>query len=71
VNRLDDVSSASTRWASPVPSSVPERPREIDISSNDRFSARTSMYCPGDGQSCGMLMPGDRSHSTARRSGAG
>ena len=29
------------------------------------------MYCPGDGQSCGMLMPGDRSHSTARRSGSG
>ena len=27
------------------------------------------MYCPGDGQSCGMLMPGDRSHSTASRSG--
>jgi hypothetical protein len=51
--------------------SVPERPREIDISSKDRFSLRTSMYCPGDGQSCGMLMPGDRSHSTARRSGCG
>ena len=29
------------------------------------------MYCPGDGQSCGMLMPGDRSHSTASRSGSG
>ena len=29
------------------------------------------MYCPGDGQSCGMLMPGDRSHRTASRSGSG
>src|SRR5262245_29151432 len=29
------------------------------------------MYCPGDGQSWGMLMPGDRSHRTARRSGSG
>lgn len=23
------------------------------------------MYWPGDGQSCGMLMPGDRNQSTA------
>ena len=30
-----------------------------------------SRYCPGDGQSCGMLIPGDRSHSTASRSGSG
>ena len=29
------------------------------------------MYCPGDGQSCGMSIPGDRSHRTARRSGSG
>ena len=29
------------------------------------------MYWPGDGQSCGMLMPGDRSQSAARRSGSG
>jgi hypothetical protein len=29
------------------------------------------MYWPGDGQSCGMLMPGDRSHSTTSRSGSG
>ena len=29
------------------------------------------MYWPGDGQSWGMLMPGDRSQSTARRSGSG
>ena len=29
------------------------------------------MYCPGDGQSSGMLIPGDRSHSTASRSGSG
>ena len=39
--------------------------------SNERFSFPMSMYCPGDGQSWGMLMPGDRSHSTARRSGSG
>src|SRR6185436_3101515 len=30
-----------------------------------------SMYCPGDGQSSGMLIPGDRSQSTASRSGFG
>ena len=30
-----------------------------------------SMYWPGDGQSCGMLMPGERSQSTASRSGSG
>ena len=29
------------------------------------------MYWPGDGQSSGMLIPGDRSHSTASRSGLG
>ena len=27
------------------------------------------MYCPGDGQSCGMPMPGERSQSTVRRLG--
>ena len=51
--------------------SVPLRPWEIDISSNDRFSFWMSMYWPGDGQSCGMLIPGDRSHRIARRSGSG
>src|SRR5262249_42621577 len=40
-------------------------------SANDRFSFLTSMNCPGDGQSCGMLMPGDRSHNTASLSGSG
>jgi hypothetical protein len=50
---------------------VPTRPREIDIEANERFSLPMSMYCPGDGQSCGMLIPGERSHSTARRSGSG
>ena len=29
------------------------------------------MYCPGDGQSCGMLMPGFLIQITARRSGSG
>ena len=43
----------------------------MDISSNDWFSVRMSMNWPGDGQSCGMLMPGDRSQSTASRSGSG
>ena len=39
------------------PSSVPLRPCEIDISSNERFSFWMSMYCPGDGQSCGNVDP--------------
>src|SRR5579862_2378776 len=30
-----------------------------------------SMYCPGDGQSWGMPIPGDRSHNMVRRSGSG
>ena len=71
LNRLDDVSSSSTRSGCSRPSSVALRPWEIDISWNDRFSVRTSMYWPGDGQSSGMLIPGDRSHSTASRSGLG
>ena len=50
---------------------MPVRPCEIDMSANERFSVWMSMYCPGDGQSCGMLMPGDRSHRTASRSGSG
>ena len=29
------------------------------------------MNWPGEGQSCGMLIPGDRSHNTANRSGSG
>ena len=51
--------------------SVPLRPCEIDIVSNERFWVWTSMYWPGDGQSCGMLMPGDRSHRITSRSGSG
>ena len=43
----------------------------MESSENDRFSFLTSMNCPGDGQSCGMLMPGDRSHNTVNRSGSG
>ena len=30
-----------------------------------------SKYCPGDGQSCGILMPGFLIQMTARRSGSG
>src|SRR4029079_12998305 len=55
----------------PRPMIVPLRPCEMDISENDRFSFLTSMNCPGDGQSCGLLRPGDRRHSTAQRSGSG
>ena len=55
----------------PRPINVPARPCEIESSENDRFSFLTSMNCPGDGQSCGMLMPGDRSHNTVNRSGSG
>src|SRR5690242_1348657 len=49
----------------------PLRPFEIDISENARFSFFTSMTWPGDGPSCGMLMPGARSHRTTSRSGCG
>src|SRR5262245_2552662 len=76
-NRLDEVRRASMRCGSangvspPRPISVPVRPCEMESSANDRFSFLTSMYCPGDGQSCGMLMPGDRSHNTVSRSGSG
>jgi hypothetical protein len=76
-NRFDDVLSASTRCGSgngaspPRPISVPARPCEIDSSENDRFWFLRSTYWPGEGQSCGMLIPGDLSHNTASRSGSG
>ena len=41
--------------AAPAPASVPLRPCEIDISSNEWFSVWMSMYWPGDGQSCGNV----------------
>ena len=50
---------------------MPSVPREIDISSNTWFCCMMSRYCPGEGQSCGMPRPGERSHSPARRSGLG
>ena len=57
-------------WASRYARAAFERCERNTRRACHKLGSRTHTL-NGEGQSCGMLMPGDRSHSTASRSGSG
>jgi hypothetical protein len=70
-SRPDEVRIPSIRSGSGSPVRLKSSPMAIAVSSKTWFCVLMSMYWPGDGQSCGMLIPGERSHRIVSRLGLG